>query len=792
MLHHYLRMMVRVVQKNKTTFFINLIGLSSGLACVLLIALWVQSEMNVDAFDRNDARLYQVMENSQNSDGITTQPSTPDLLADAMADAIPEIEYATAVTPSSWFGNFTLSANEKNIKAIGQFAGKDFFRVFSYPLTDGNPASVLSGDNAIMISDQLAKRLFGTAENVIGKPIEWQLLGFTMQSMVTGVFVGVPPNSTEQFDFVLSFDQWLHLCTLIHRSINWGNHGPSTFVLLRKDVEVAQCNQKIAGFLKSKASYSNVTLFLRRFSDSYLYNTYENGVQSGGRIEYVRVFSIIALFILLIACINFMNLSTAKAAGRMREVGIRKAIGAPRKALVFQFLGESLLMTLAASIMALLLVELVLPEFSAITGKELMLDVSASGLLMYIGITLFTGLVAGSYPALYMSGFRPAEVLKGGLKGSGVELWARKGLVVFQFALSIIFLVGIMVVYRQMQFIQSKNLGYNKDNVLYFAPEGSVAQHLDAFISELRGIPGVVSAASVSQNIIGLNSSTYGLDWEGKDPRSNVLFMVVRVGSGFIETLGIHMNAGRPFATNFGSDTSAIILNEAAISVMGLKDPLGKAVTLWGRRRQIVGVTNDFNFESLHEPVKPMILVPESQNSLVIMARVQAGRITETIDRLQKFYRSYNPGYSFDFKFLDQDVQALYTSEQRVAVLSRYFAGMAIIISCLGLFGLATFTAERRLKEIGIRKVLGATVLELIYLLSKDLAGWVVMANVLAWPVAYYFMNAWLQGFAFRVTMGIAMYIVAGGAALLIAIATMSFQAIRAASANPVEALRYE
>ncbi len=792
MLLHYLLMVSRVFRRNKTTFFINLIGLSTGLACVLLIFLWVQNELSVDAYDVNDARLYQVMENAQTSRGVTTQPETPDLLGKALAEEIPEVEYATDVTPSSWFGSFVLTSNEKNIKAIGQFATKDFFRVFSYSLTPGMAATVIAGDNSVVISEGLAKRLFGSTASAIGKTMAWQFLSYTMHPMVTGVFKDVPQNSTERFDFVLSYDQWLALCNLIHRSINWGNHGPATYVLLKNDVDPGFCGRKIAGFLKSKDQNSNVTLILRRFSDSYLYNKYENGVKSGGRIEYVRVFSAIALFILLIACINFMNLSTAKATGRMKEVGIRKAVGAPRTALVMQYLSESVLMALASSIFALILVELVLPEFSVITGKQLTLDLSGSGLLDFLGITLFTGIVAGSYPAVYLSGFRTAVVLKGTLRGSWIELWARKGLVVFQFALSIILIVGILVVSRQMDFIQAKNLGYDKDNLLYFAPEGRVAEHLDAFLAEIRGIPGVVSAASLSQNIIGLNSSTYGLDWEGKPAGSNIPFMVERVGYGSIETLGIPMNAGRAFSSNFGSDTSAIILNQAAIAVIGLHDPVGKVVNLWGKQREIIGVTADFNFESLHEPVKPLLFVLEPRNPLVVMARIQAGNEAETIGRLQKFYATFNPGFTLDYKFLDQDYQALYTAEQRVSVLSRYFAGMAIIISCLGLFGLATFAAERRLKEVGIRKVLGATVPEIIYLLSKDLAAWIVIANVLAWPIAYYFMNAWLQGFAFRISLGIGVFVGAGAAALVIAVATMSYQAIKAASANPVEALRYE
>ena len=792
MLRHSLLIVYRNARRNPTTFAINLIGLSTGLACVLMIALWVQSELDVDKFHQDDSRRYQVMENAKNADGITTGAPTPDLLASTMAEEIPEVQYATAVTPSSWFGKFAMSAGGKTFKAVGQFAGKDFFRVFPYDLSAGKADLVLSGENAIVISEELARRLFGTADDVIGRRIEWQFLKFKLPAVVSGVFAGLPPNSTEQFDFVLSFGEWKELCDLLHRPLFWGNHGPSTYLLLKQGVDVDALSAKIAGFLKAKDQNSNVTLFLRPYADNYLRNAYENGVQVGGRIEYVRLFSLIALFILLIACINFMNLSTAKATGRMKEVGIRKAVGAPRGALVRQYLGEAVLMAFAASVVALFFIELALPQFNLLTGKQLTISFSGTAFVGFVGIALITGLVAGSYPALYLSGFQPVSVLKGKLKGTLSELWVRKGLVVFQFSLSIILLVGIMVVFKQMRYIESKNLGFDRDNLLTFVPEGRIADHMDAFLSAVREIPGVVNAANMSENILGIKSSTYGLSWKGEQPGTNIVFTQALVGFDLLETLGIRMEAGRTFSRDFGADSSAIILNQAAVAIMGIQDPIGKNVTLWGKNRQIIGITENFNFESLHEPVKPFFFIPEDKNALSIMVRVKAGTTVETIERLQEFYHTYNPGFSFDYNFLDQDYQALYMSEHRVAILSRYFAGLAIVISCLGLFGLTAFQAERRFKEVGIRKVLGASVVEIIVLLSRDLASWVLLANIIAWPVAYYVMHAWLLSFAYRTSIGIGVFLLAGGVAIVIALATMSFQAIKAATANPVDALRYE
>ena len=793
MLRHNLLIIFRKFKKSKSTFFINLIGLSTGLACALLIYLWVNDELNMNKWSKNDGQLYQVMTNQQQSAGIETGESTPDLLAETMAAEIPEVKYAAAVTPSSWFGKFTLSSGNKNIKAIGQFSGKDFFNVFSYSLIQGNSNEILSSDNSIVISDELAKRMFGTTKNAVGKPIQWQLIGHKMNAVVSGIFKGIPANSTEKFDFVLSYDQWIALSKLVGRTINWGNYAPSTYIVLKKGTDVQKLNSKIDGFIKARNKYSNVSLFVRPYSDSYLYNKYENGVQSGGRIEYVRLFSLIAIFILIIACINFMNLSTAKASIRMKEVGIKKTIGASRKSLALQYLGESLMLAFISLITSLVIVELILPQFNAITGKHLVFSFNLNISLFFLSIAVFTGLIAGSYPALYLSRFNPVSILKGKFNNSSKgELWIRKGLVVFQFSLSIILIAAVLVVYKQMEYIQGKNLGYNKDNIIYFDLEGKVPEHQDVFFSEMKKIPGVVNASSISQNIIGINSTTYGLDWEGKKTGELVNFVATNVNYGMIKTLGIQMKEGRYFSRNFGSDSLAIIFNQTAINVMGLKDPIGKEVNLWGKERHIIGITKDFNFESLHEQVKPLFFTLLPNKTLMGMVRIKAGMERETIEKLGDFYKSFNPGFSFDYKFLSKDYQALYTSEERVSTLSRYFAGMAIIISCLGLFGLSAFTAERRRKEIGIRKVLGSSEFGIIYLLSGDFTKLVIAAILIAIPLSFFITQNWLDSFAFRIKLEPWYFIAAGIASLLITWFTVGIQAVKAANTNPVKSLRYE
>ncbi len=792
MLQHNLLLIVRNFKRFKTTFFINLVGLSTGLACTLLIFLWVNDELSMDKFHENDDMLFQIMENATQADGIRTQPSAPDLLGEAMIKEFPEINSYVSVTPYKWFGSFGLSVDERTTKAVGQYASKDFFKVFSYPLLEGDKEKVLADKNAIVISEALAIKLFKTSKNVMGKTLDCQILGLKGPVIVTGIFKGTPANSTEQFDFVLTYEAWKELSIKVGRPIHWDNHGPNTFLMLNKGTDITSFNKKIAGFLKSKSKGSNVDLFVAPFSDQYLHGTYKNGAQAGGRIEYVNLFSIIALFILGIACINFMNLSTARASRRVKEVGIKKAIGANRKTLITQYLSESIAMAFLALILAIFLVELFLPQFNSITGKQLVFSTSLNFIFTIVGITLFTGIVAGSYPALYLSGFNPATVLKGKLTTSFAELIARKGLVVFQFALSVILIVSVLVVYKQIEFVQTKNLGYDKDHIIYFDKEGKVAENQETFFSEARTIPGVVNISSIVTTLMGRNSSTSGLTWEGKNPNEVVQFENVTLSYDMIETLGVNMITGRTFSRNFKTDDHSLIFNESAISVMGLTDPVGKTVTLWGETMTIIGVAKDFHFESLHESVKPLFFMLDPTKTLKVMARLEAGKEKHALEQLDKLYSKFNPGYSFTYQFLDQDYQALYASEKRIAVLSQYFAGFAILISCLGLFGLAAFTAEKRVKEIGIRKILGSSEFGIVYLLSNDFTKIVLMAIAVALPVSYFLTVQWLSNFAFKIELQWWYFVGAGSLALVIAWLTVSSQALRAAQANPANSLRSE
>lgn len=785
MLKHYLLLIYRNIIRNKSYFFINLIGLTAGLVCTLLIYLWVRDELNMDKFHDKDSRLFQVMEFQKYADEIMTTTSTPGILAETLKEEIPEIEYAATTT---WINPFTLSVKDHNVKAKGYYVGADYFNIFSYALAEGKPDQVLQDKLSIVISRELARKLFGSEENAVGKSVEFQ---HEKTYQVSGIFEITPATSSHQFDFVLSFEsfkddnQWV---------TEWGNNGPSTFVILREDSDVQAVNDKIKDFVSKREDESNVTLFLKPFSERYLYGRYENGKQTGGRIEYVRLFSIIAIFILIIACINFMNLSTARASRKAKEVGIKKSLGAQRQSLIFQYLSESLVTSFLALLVAGFIVWLFLPQFNLITEKRISLSFNDLPLIAsFSGIAFVAGVIAGSYPALYLSGFKPATVLKGEVKGSLGELWARKGLVIFQFSLSVVLIVSVLVIYKQIEYVQSKNLGYNKEHLIQIPIEGKVVSNVNTFLDEIRKIPGVVSASSLGHSLLGRNNNTSGLEWEGKNPDDNILFENISVNYDLIETMGITLAEGRSFSETLSTDTSKIIFNEAAIRIMNMKDPIGKTIKLWGQYElEIIGVVKDFHFQSMHDVVNPLFFRLSPRNTWNIAIRMEVGKEKETLAALNEFYLNYNPGFTFEYKFQDQEYAKMYAAEQRVATLSGYFACMAVLISCLGLFGLANFTAERRLKEIGIRKALGSSSINIVMLLSGDFTKMVLVAIVLGIPASYWLLSQWLERFAFHIELSSTYFISAGLIAIIIAWTTVAYQAIKAAQVNPVKCLRTE
>ena len=776
----------RNLLKDKQFTFLNVMGLSAGLACALLIFLWVSDELSFDKFFANDDRVFKLFEQRGDGNGnVFYSEESSGKLSDAVKLSVPGVEYAAAVAPPDWYPQNTLSANNKNIRANGQYAEKDYFNIFSFPLLDGNKSSVLAANNSIVLSDELALKLFGTTKNIIGKAVSFE---HDTTFFVSGIFKKMPVNSSQQFDYVLSFD---YLRTVVTWVTNWRSTGPSNYVLLKPGADVNVFKKIIADVIRKNTDDTTTKVFAMKFSDVYLHNNYNGNVQSGGRIEYAKLFSLLAVFIMVIGCINFMNLSTAKAARRFKEVGIKKVVGAERRQLIFQFLTESFLLTIVAMLFAIVIADLLLPAFNQITAKNISLHFTWQMIVAIICITVITGFVAGSYPALYISRFNPLSILKGKLNTSAAELLSRKGLVVFQFTLSTVLIIAVFIIYQQIQFIQNVDPGYNKNNVLRLSAEGNLFTKQDAFIAELKKIPGVNNASAINHRMVGHNYATGGLDWPGKPTNDNTYFEGFETDYDFIETMGMHIKDGRSFSRSFGTDSLAIILNEAAVNAMHLKSPVGKTIQLYGKNVQVIGVVKDFHFESMHAAIKPsfLMLVPQRRT---IVASIKSNNQQATINAIQRLYESFNPGFPFTFNFLDEAYQQQYESEIRVSALSKYFAGLAIIISCLGLFGLAAFTAQKRRKEIGVRKVLGASAAGITAMLSKDFLKLVGISLLIAFPVAWWLMHNWLQSFAYRISITPSIFLITALIVVVISVCTISYQSIKAAIANPVKSLRSE
>jgi putative ABC transport system permease protein len=791
MLTQNLHFFFKKFKRSKATYIINLVGLSAGLVCFLFIYLWIYDELHVDKFYNNADRIYRVMTNDQQPDRIVTDNSGSIILGRSLKNEFPEIEYEVATTPAGWFKGFSISyGNNDAVKGNGNFAGKDFFKVFPRRFLQGDENTALADKNAIVISAALAKKLFSTTDGVVGKTIKWKWLTFTREQVIAGVFEDFPANSTTQFDFLVPLANWGDLINATGEPDL--NGGPfNTFVVLNKGAKANELNKKIAGFLKQRIPNSTTTLFLDKYADKYLHGVYENGVLKGGRIEYVNLFAIIAICILAIACINFMNLATAKASERMKEVGIKKTLGAERHTLTFQFLSESVLLAFISLLIAVAVVVLLFPQFKTVTGKQFVLWFDPALILSVILITLITGVIAGSYPAFYLSRFNPVAVLKGKWVASSRSAYIRKGLVIFQFSLSVLFIAVVMIVFNQVKYVQTVNPGYDKDNVIYFEMQGNVANNLNTFITEVKKVPGVIQASSSDGTII-LPTFTPrpGVHWDGKNTDDNIRFYQLGVNYDALQTLGVKMAAGRYFSKAF-ADSFAVVVNESAVRAMGLVNPIGKKITVWDRERTIVGVAKDFHFNSLHETIRPFIFrLEDPKYTLLCLIRIAGDKRKQTIEAIQRYYKAFNPGMYFDFKFLDDDYQAQYASEEIIITLSKYFAALAILISCLGLLGLTAFAAEQRVKEIGIRRTLGASRRAIVYLLSVDFTKTVALSIVIGLPVSYLIANKWLNGFAYRIPLTPLYFIAAAFITFLIAALTIGIQTARASAVNPAETLK--
>ncbi len=790
MLKHNIILALRSFKRFKTSFIINIIGLSSGMAAVFLIYLWISDELAMDRFHANGDRIYQVMQNINNPDEIWTMDNTQAYLADALKDEMPEVEMSVSVLPVGSYGDDgVIEYEDKQLKMREQYASDDFFEFFSFELLRGNPKEVLSMTENAVISEDFAEKLFGPDVDPVGKTIS-VLEGANKTSYtVSGVFKKLPKNSSMQFDVVFTMETFLDAHPHIR---DWGNSDPSTYILLKDQADISMLAKRVKDFIATKKEGYRHTLFLQKFEEKYLNNRYEGGVPVGGRIQYVRLFSIIAGLVLIIACINFMNLSTARASRRLKEIGVKKAMGARRSSLISQHYVEAILMTGIAMMVAFFITGLALPFFNSLTGKYLELTPDLSLLPDILLIGLITALLSGSYPALYLSGFDAIKIFRGKISGSSSDLWARRGLVVFQFSISILLITAVIVISNQMDYIQNKNLGFTKERIIYFNVDGALEENQATFLDALRNETSIASAASFGHDLLGDVGTTSGVKWEGKGEDEFVQFGNLEVGFGLIETFQLELVAGRSYSQEYGNERSNIILNEKAIEIMGLEDPIGKTINLWRRDRVIVGVIKDFHFKSLHEEISPCFFQVDDKALSSIVVRMKQGNEMATISRIEEIYRSFNPGLPFTFKFFDQEYDALYKSEQQIAGLSKSFGLVAIIISCLGLFGLVAFTAEKRRKEISIRKILGSSEFNLVILLTSDFSKMVGIAILVALPVSNYLMQRWLESFAYSIGINAWYFVLPALIAFGVAWITMGFQTLNTAKSNPVDALKDE
>ncbi|RRB11907.1 FtsX-like permease family protein [Larkinella knui] len=789
MISNYFKIARRNLVRNKAFSAINMVGLGLGMACSLLILLWVQDERSVDGFHANGNRLFQIYERGYYDGKVEAAYETQGLLAEELKRVIPDVELASGLERSR---TVTLEAGAKVSKADGSFAGADFFRMFSYPLVQGTPETALTTPEGVAISRKIAELFFGTPEKALGKSIRYENRD---DLMVTAVFENLPANSSQQFDFLRSWkayvkeNQWVH---------NWSNTSPETLVQLRPGADPAKVEAKIKDFIYQyipKTKGSRTELALQPYPEKYLNATFKNGQVDGGRIGYVRLFSLVAVFILLIACINFMNLATARSTRRAKEVGVRKVVGAVRSALIGQFMGEAVLLAFFSGILAVSLVLILLPAFNALTGKQLVLPVGQPVFwASLVALLVLTGLVSGSYPALFLSSMNPIRALKGRIlsSGSGVTFF-RKTLVVFQFSLSLILIVGMIVIYRQMGYIQSKNIGYDRENLLYVPLEGELVKKYNLFKEQAGQLPGIRTISRMKESPTVIGHHVGDISWVGKEPSLSVPFADAVVGFDFLKTMNLKLAEGRDFSREFGTDSLSFMVNEAAVKKIGYKNPIGQPMWWGNRQGKIIGVLKDFHFTSMHQAIEPLIVrLDENTKWGSILVRTEAGKTKEALASLEKICKELNPNFPFTYQFSDQEYAKLYNSEQVVSQLANAFAFLAIFISCLGLFGLAAFTAEQRTKEIGVRKVLGASVPSIVALLSANFLKPVAIAMLIAFPIAGYAMNRWLQGFAYQIRIEWWMFAVAGLLTVGIALLTVSFQSIKAALMNPVRSLRSE
>ena len=786
MIKNYFTTTLRNLWKNKGYSFLNIAGLAIGITCAALIFLWVENELTFNHYFSNRDNLYKIKDH-QTYDGTTfTFDATPGRLGQAIKTEIPGIKNTAR---STWGNQSLFSLGDKNIYEQGNYVDSGFLSMFQLEFIKGNAATAFSQLYSIIITEKMAEKFFGTTE-ALGKTLK---VDDKQNYMVTGVIKNLPENVSFQFDWLAPFKIFEDQNSWLQR---WGNNGVITYVETQPNADIAAINRKLYDFLETKGDGLNAKFSIYPLNRWRLYDNFVNGKEVQGRIKFVNLFSLIAWIILIIACINFMNLSTARSEQRAREVGVRKVLGAGKRKLITQFIGESIFMALLSTLLSVVIILILLPAFNSLVEKQLSLNLFDP---IHIGalltITIICGLIAGSYPAFYLSSFNPVMVLKGlKFQSSGGANFIRKGLVIVQFSISVILIISTILIYQQIQFVKNRDLGYNKQNLISLQLQGKTKSNFNAIKNDLLAA-GVIKNASLSDNeVLQLGSNTGDFGWQGKDPGKQILITVQGVSPEYISTMGMKLKEGRDFYPDAKSDSSNIIINEALAKLLNKKEVTGSIISRdSGTQYTVVGVINDFVYNNMYTSSAPLILFSDTSNTNFLTVRLSANEnLPAALAKIENVIKANNPGFPFEYNFIDDQFDKLFKTETLTGKLASVFAVLAVFISCLGLFGLAAYTAERRTKEIGIRKVLGASSRGLAGLLSKDFLQLVVISCLIAFPLAWWMMNNWLDNYAYRIKINWMIFLVAGLLAIAIALITVSFQAIKAALANPVKSLRSE
>ena len=795
MFKNYFKTTIRNFWRNKGYSFLNIAGLAIGIACAGLIFLWVEDEVNWDQYNTKNDRLYRIKENQKYDTYVATFGSTPAPMAPALLKDIPGIANTCRIIG---YKTALITIGNKSIYAFPNYADASMFSMFTFPFVQGDAKTAFAQLYSMVITQSTAKKFFGDEKNVVGKIVR---VDNKQDYVVSGVIHDIPKNSTVQFEWVAPLQVWWNENKSWAQS--WGNNDLDTYVELKPNVSAAAINKILYDFIQKREPKANANPFLFSAKDWYLRDEFDNGVQTGsGRIEYVHLFSIIAWIILLIACINFMNLATARSAKRAREVGVRKVLGAIKQNLILQFIGEAVLMSLVAAILALMIMWAALPSFNLLVQKNLSLGLykplHVSALLI---IALISGLIAGSYPSVYLSSFNPIFILKGLKLKTGSAEMIRKGLVILQFTVSIILIISTIVIYQQIQFAKGRSLGFNKNNLLEVNTNDEFNKNYEIIKQNILNTGVVENVALSDYTPLYGGNNTGGFLWEGKPANSKVLVSSRGVSPGFMNTYGLKIIEGRDFVIKDSTTSKQmnILITQSLEKLMGNGNALGKTIR-WdgdtsGTVLNIVGVVNDYIYGDMYGKPDPVYFYcPDYQNTSEMYVRLKpTANVEAALKEIETVIKKANPSYPFTYQFVDDQFNRMFLNEALIGKLSRVFAGLSIFISCLGLFGLAAYTAERRTKEIGVRKVLGASVAGIASLLSMDFLKLIVLSCIVAFPIAWWVMDNWLKKYnKYRIEMSWWVFIAAGISAILIALLTISFQSIKAAIANPVKSLRTE